>query len=287
MTTIKKYPDSSELTVQMKDTLKSRLASLRDGVSEHSFANLYLFRKIHNYKISALEGDNLIITGSDLGKKFFMLPFELPDKGTLDKLFEKHLSMKCVSEEKATRLSLLGYAIKEDRDNFDYLYKRDEMASLAGKKYYKKKNRVKKFLSEHSPECLPLTNDRIKDALSVLELWKGEKDTLGDYEAAKEGLLLMEELSLCGAVYYINNKAAAYTLGEELHAGDTFVVHFEKAAHKYTGIFQYVARSFASLLPEKYVYINREQDLGLEGLRQAKESLKPAAFIKKYRVFAK
>jgi hypothetical protein len=123
------------------------------------------------------------------------------------------------------------------------------------------------------------------DAMEVLEGWRKEKDQPGDYLAAKEALEKMEELQLCGGIYYVNEQPVAYTLGEELAGGESFVIHFEKALAQYKGLYQFVNQSFAAILPrDKYKTINREQDLGDEGLRQAKMSYKPIGFVKKYRV---
>jgi hypothetical protein len=77
---------------------------------------------------------------------------------------------------------------------------------------------------------------------------------------------------------------AGYTLGEEIAGGTTYVIHFEKALSQFRGLYQFINMSFASILPDKYTFINREQDLGDEGLRQAKMSYRPAGFVKKYRI---
>ena len=83
----------------------------------------------------------------------------------------------------------------------------------------------------------------------------------------------------------MNGSPAGYTLGEEIAAGRMFVIHFEKALNRFKGLYQFVNMSFAAILPDNYTYVNREQDLGNEGLRQAKLSYKPVGFVKKYRVF--
>ena len=81
----------------------------------------------------------------------------------------------------------------------------------------------------------------------------------------------------------MEGQPAAYSLGEELMRGSSFAIHFEKAAGDYKGLWQFVNQAFASILPEKYDTVNREQDLGDEGLRHAKLSYKPVDFVKKYR----
>ena len=94
----------------------------------------------------------------------------------------------------------------------------------------------------------------------------------------------MDELQLCGGVYYVNDEPVAYSLGLELARGRSFDIKFEKAVDPeiYKGIYQFVNQAFASILPESYEWINREQDLGIPGLRQAKESYRPVGFVRRW-----
>lgn len=281
-TSIPAYPESAELTLGIRHELHPLFKKLTSGVSEFTFASIYLFRGAHNYRVSALGGGLYIITGRDGETPFFMLPFGLPDAEVLRGLFEKHSSMKCVTEEQAPYLTEAGYAVSEDRDNFDYLYEREELSTLAGRRYHRKKNLVNFFTGHYDYEGRPLIEEYIPDAVAVLEGWRRERDTDGDYEAAKEALALNKPLQLCGGIYYVDGKPAAYTLGEEL-SHKTFAIHFEKGLEGYKGLMQFVNLSFASILTERYEMVNREQDLGDEGLRKAKMSYRPAGFVKKYR----
>lgn len=116
-----------------------------------------------------------------------------------------------------------------------------------------------------------------------MEEWE-LKNIESDYKSAKEALLSMEELQLCGILYYVNSIPSAYVLGEENQGGKSFVIHFEKALGYYKGLYQFINKSFAEILPKKYEFINREQDLGIENLRKAKLSYNPSFFIKKFKV---
>ncbi|GHU99931.1 hypothetical protein FACS189483_09680 [Spirochaetia bacterium] len=80
----------------------------------------------------------------------------------------------------------------------------------------------------------------------------------------------------------MEGRPAAYCLGESLARGRMFAVHFEKGIDEYKGIYQYINQAFAASLPGYYTHINREQDLGDEGLRQAKETYRPVGFVRKY-----
>lgn len=276
------YPDFIPLELALRGLLHPRFWALRPAISEFTFANLYLFRGVHNYSVSLLPDGNPVIAGIDGGKSFFMLPFGLPEEGVLNDLFERFTFMKCVPASFAGPLEELGFAVTEDRDNFDYLYLREELARLTGRKFHRKKNLVNFFTwrYEHGEE--PLTNERIVDALSVLEAWRAGQAVPGDYEAAKEALVLCDELQLCGGIYYVDGRPAAYILGEELNS-ETFVIHFEKGVEGVKGLLQFVNHSFSSILPARYRFINREQDLGEDGLRHAKESWQPVGLVKKYR----
>ncbi len=280
---IPSYPDLAGLELTMRSELNPVLCPLEDGISEFTFASLYLFRHAYSYRVAMLDEGELLITGKDSSGSFFMLPNQEFSLKALRELFERFETMRCLSTEAAPVLSAMGYLVEEDRDNFDYVYKRSDMASLSGRKYHKKKNLVNAFVSRYSCEARPLTPEYVEDAQSVLEAWRQARNEPGDYEAAKEALELAEALALCGAVYYVDERPVAYTLGEEICSGTTFVIHFEKGIDGYKGLMQYVGKAFASILPETYEFINREQDLGLEGLRHAKESLHPVRFIKKFR----
>ncbi len=284
---IASYPYFSELTFEMRPILHPLFQNLKEGISEFTFANIYLFRKTHSYRISSLSSDQFIIAGTEGEENFFMAPFSVPEKKILEVLFKNYGSMKVVSEEQARVLENMGYEVEEDRDNFDYLYNTAELAALQGRKFHRKKNLANAFIRNFNYKGKPLLEEYIEDAIIILEKWRKQRRDDGDYEAAKEALLRSEELVLCGGIYYVNGDPAGYTLGEEIAGGTTYVIHFEKALSQFRGLYQFINMSFATILPEKYAYINREQDLGDEGLRQAKMSYRPTSFVKKYRVHKK
>jgi len=283
MNSLPHYPDSCALTLELRPDLHERLRRLTEGISEFTFANLYLFRERHQYRLTMLADDLPAIIGRDADAPFFMLPFGLPDTELLARLFSDQVCMKCVTEARKTVLENLGYAVTEDRDNFDYLYKRFDLADLKGRKFSKKRNMVNAFINNYEYIGKPLLDEHIPEALEVLEQWRAEHGKEGDYHAAREALEKSWDLQLCGGIFYVDNRPAAYSLGEELANGTCFVVHFEKALQSYKGLYQFINQSFAAILPEIYTTINREQDLGDAGLRQAKESYQPAGFVKKYR----
>jgi len=281
---IKEYPEFSPLALDQRQELHPRFQRLPEGLSELTFAGIYLFRETHQYRVSRLDGDLYVIAGQD-AEPFFMLPFGLPDGEVLGSLFARHKTMKAATPAQAEQLARMGYRAWEDRDNFDYLFPRDKMADLSGRQLHKKKNLVNLFLRNNECVAKPLLEEYVADALLILERWRQGQDKPGDYAAAREALENMEYLQLCGGIFYVNDEPTAFTLGEELALGKAFVIHFEKAIRedRYRGIYQYVNQAFAAALPQKYELINREQDLGDPGLRQAKESYRPSGFVGKWR----
>ena len=316
------YPDFIPLDLDLKEILHPRLSLTFDGVSEFTFAGLYLFRKRYNYRISRhreeggfiISGEQILTETSDAlnepeittKKTFFMTPCSMPDSETLASLFSTHDYWKNISDnilkqcldnytceklhENNTETSFLipelNLIIEEDRDNFDYLYNRSDLAELSGKKFHKKKNHVNNFLQSYPDhEQKPMSRELIPKAIDILDRWKQNtfmRGKEGDYIAAKEALELFDSLTLKGTVFFINSKPAAYCLGESISRGRMFAIHFEKANEEYRGIYQFMNQVFAASLPRFFTLINREQDLGNEGLRQAKMTYRPCGFVKKY-----
>jgi hypothetical protein len=314
------YPDFIPLDINLKENLHPRLSLTFDGVSEFTFSGLYLFRKKYNYRISrhSNEGGFIISGEQDVSsnepneqkKTFFMTPCCAPNPETLASLFATHDYWKNISKtvlkqclsysdngkseendpETANSFLLpnLNLIIEEDRNNFDYLYNRKDLAELSGKKFHKKKNHVNNFLGTYTDhEQRPMNKELIPEAIEILDRWRqstiqrsgGEE---GDYIAAKEALELFDSLTLKGTVFFVGGKPAAYCLGESISRGRMFAIHFEKANDEYKGIYQFMNQVYAASLPRFFTLINREQDLGNEGLRQAKMTYRPCGFVKKY-----
>ncbi|HPR63105.1 MAG TPA: DUF2156 domain-containing protein [Thermoanaerobaculia bacterium] len=275
----------SPITFEDREFLHPVLRSLPEGISEFSFANIYLFREKYGYQWSMSEDGVLLFTGIDSSGPFCMLPLALPSEKKIHELLSRYRMIKCVNESQAEDLKELGFSIIDDRDNYDYLYSRNDLAELPGRKFHKKKNLIRGFVHRYTYEARPLLEDYTADAMEILRDWRSQRDEPGDFKAAQEALERMEILQLCGLIYYVDGSPAAYLLGEEMARGTMFAVHFEKAIAEYKGLYQFVNQSFASILPDKYELINREQDLGIEGLRKTKLSYNPSGFVRKYRAY--
>jgi len=290
---IPSFPDFTPLAFDLKDEVQPKLYLAADGVSEFTFAGLYLFRKRYRYRLSRLEDKTLIISGiqpphadGEVEKSFFMTPLAAPGRGVLEELFKTHDYWKNIPDSiiipERERLEEWGIQINEDRDNFDYLYLRSDLAELPGKRYHKKRNLVAQFLKSYTHEEKSLTPELVSEAIKVLELWREQKGNESDYIGSMEALEHFQELNMRGLLFYIDGKPAGWCLGEPIARGSIFAVHFEKGLEEYKGIYQFINQAFAASLPDSLTYINREQDLGDEGLRQAKMTYRPSGFVRKY-----
>jgi len=251
----------------------------RSDISALTFANLYLFRNKYGFNVSLLN-NSLIVAGADKGKTFFSIIGDVPSKEILNELLGKYDYWKNISGKQAMHSPV---ALVEDRDNFEYLYLRTDLAELLGKNFQKKRNLVNAFIKTYSPENVEkklIDSETIKDALLVLDEWEKGKGEHSDYASAKEALNLHCELEFVGFVFYVGGKPIGYCQGETLANETSFVVHFEKAIDSYKGIYQYINQEFAKSIPKNIVCINREQDLGHEGLRQAKITYRPVDFVR-------
>ena len=195
-------------------------------------------------------------------------------------------------EEELTGSRLGDFNFVKDRDYFDYVYQRQDLAELKGKHYQPKRNHVNKFKREYNFTAEPLTQQTVAECLEFEASWcrvhgyEEDENILNERQAMVYAFEHWERLGLRGLVIRVEGKVAAFTFGAPINH-DTFGVHFEKADIRIDGAYSAVNQFFAASLPEEYVYLNREEDLGIPGLRQAKLSYQPAFLLEKIRAVKK
>lgn len=184
------------------------------------------------------------------------------------------------------------FRFHSDRDTFDYIYDINDLAQLKGRKYQRKRNHLNRFRDAH-PDCVakPLCAENLEATRQMVEQWfsvRLAEDPLEDFHlertALKRAFADMEGLGLEGLVLEENGQILAMTMGSPL-CENTFDIHFEKARLDVDGAYNAINFEFARYLQQKYPHLrwlNREDDMGLEGLRKAKLSYYPAILLEKY-----
>ena len=184
------------------------------------------------------------------------------------------------------------FRFHSDRDSFDYVYSIEDLAQLKGRKFQKKRNHLNRFLQEHTDwQVLPLDEATQAKAYCMLQQWyahRAELDPTMDFHLEKLALdrafAFRTQLDMEGIVVMEKGEILAFAMGSRL-SPDTFDIHFEKAREDIQGSYNIINREFARYLQAKYPevkWLNREDDVGLEGLRSAKLSYNPDRLLEKY-----
>ena len=284
------YPAARPLALMDKPLLNRLFSDIQPRVSELTFAGLYLFREAHRYRLATAAGSIVILGSGYDDTEYFLPPLGGDVAEALKILFADGISLYGADDLFVDRyISAGAVQISDLRDSCDYLYLRENLAVLPGSRFHKKKNRISYFTSRHDYTVAIFSSEHLNGCRNLLDrLVQSSHDNVGsslrmEMEAAYEALECAEVLGLVGIVVIMNGNVAAFALGERLNR-DTAVCHFEKADPFAEGLYQLVNREFARLLFQECRFINREQDLGNMGLRNAKLSYHPVELVKKYLV---
>ena len=264
---------------------------------EYSFANMYLWGR---QKATLHEG-NLAFFSQFYRRSVYKFPLGENLKPTLDAIIadsrERGIPCRitCLTAQDKELLESLypnQFYFQPDRDSYDYVYSVEALAELKGKKLQRKRNHCNRFyLVHHGCATEPITEENTPEVKAMLEDWYAAKlaadPTASFYleqAAISRALQHRESLGMEGLVLRYKGKIIAMTMGSAL-SEDTFDIHFEKASDGYDGAYAAINREFARHLREKHPnlqWLNREDDMGIEGLRKAKLSYYPDKLIEKW-----
>lgn len=269
-------------------------------ISELTFTNLFMWR--HQYRpLWRLWNDCLLVVFQPERKSpFGLFPIGVGDKReALDFLcgemrsFTPDVRIGRVDEVSVHNFADFDrYSATLDGDNSDYVYLTEDLIHLAGKKYHRKKNHLNQFVKKHAFEYRPLDGEMVECVLEMQEAWCQVRECvespglLSEDYAIHEALTRFGDLDYQGGTILINGKVEAFTLGEPLNK-ETAVIHIEKANPEIPGLYAAINQLFCMKAWSHMRYVNREQDLGIEGMRQAKESYYPHHMVNKYTLIPK
>jgi hypothetical protein len=183
-----------------------------------------------------------------------------------------------------------GLRVEECREHWDYLYDVAELVELKGRKFHKKKNLLNQFLRDYDARFVLLDEKTVECALALQTDWFLWRNTENDRTLEAENLAIVKVMhdwsrlqGLIGGGLVVDDKMIAYTVAEALDE-TSVVIHFEKGCPNFKGVYQAINQIFLERCCQGFRIVNREQDLGDEGLRKAKLSYNPSGFLKKYTV---
>ena len=291
----------NDITLESKALIESYTKPFNCPNAEMSFAHMYIWAK--DGKIQFAEYENALFFKLDFPGEtpFLWAPVprkDCPDyKKILDIAFD-YLSgigvkpcLRAVSDPFYTmaKKACPSLLFEESENNFDYVYLSQDLITLKGKKFHGKRNHINRFTSLYPDfEYEDLTEEMAKACCELYREWIKSHDdgSIIQYDepsSVKLALTNLSALNLTGGVLKIDGKIKAFTIGERI-LPDMHQIHIEKAANDIDGLYPVINREYAEHNCSDVKYINREEDMGLEGLRSAKRSYRPVMMIKKYHI---
>ena len=287
--------DFREIDIKDKDWINELLHKSDFMGCEYSFANNMAWRKMSNSLITKYK--DFYIVGTPLAD---VPSFTYPaGEGDITEVFSelkkisdskgKPLVISSVNNENLIKLKEIygdRLTVKTNPDYFDYIYNNIDLIEMKGKKFHGKRNHIKRF-KDNDWEFREITEKDFDDCITFAVESYNNSNGHDDFSAVCEQFAIHTffdnyyEFGLKGAILKQNGLLVGFTLGEQLNS-NTFVVHIEKALGSVQGAYPTICNEFAKMCASELKYINREEDLGLEGLRKSKRSYNPAFLLEKH-----
>ena len=294
-----------QMQLSDKPRVEALLADVDSPICDHTFANIYMWQPTYLSDWAEVEG--MLIVRYRLGDSWAHM---VAGRGNFDAAMEalaedverrgEPLRMVSISRTDVERFKVWlarkgrserDYAIYNSRDYQDYIYSLEDLATLSGRKYQPKRNHVNRFETKYEYRFEPLQKEHFEECLRLECRWqrsKGEADCKESREqvAIRRAFEQYDALALLGGVLIVDERIVAFTFGSAINER-IFCTHIEKGDTRYEGVFQMINRCFAQLLLQRgYEQINREEDMGLAGLRRSKLSYYPTLLQEKMGVRA-
>lgn len=288
-------PGFSQITLHERPVFTEFFRKFSPQISEYTFTNLYMWRNLYQFRWKTEKNHLYLLSLQDPTKIIAFPPVGADPKTAVATIKETALQVKMplelhrVPENMAQIISeaFPGATMVEDRNNWDYVYLRQDLALLPGKNYENERKKLNKFKTRNAWGYFELDAQQISDCLKLQEAWCQLRSCSEDPGLAQEHDAIVDmlhnwsDLLYKGGLLRVDGQIVAFTLGEEL-TPDEFVCHIEKANPEVVGAYQAINQQFNEHVNARYIYMNREQDIGEPNLRRAKENYHPAKYIKKY-----
>lgn len=260
-------------------------------------STLLLWEPFYNQSFAIKDNSLFVRFETEKNNCFFLLPFSEDFEKSLN-LLEAYAKANniplCLLAEQGERLEafrlIFGdrYNITEIREDFEYIYSAELLKTLPGKKLHSKRNHISAFSRKYSWSYEALEKSNLDEVFKMADIWAESMETeeerdsvLSESAAMKRVLPFMDSLEISGGVLRVDGEVVAFCFGAPIN-DRVFDVQVEKALPEFREAYSVINREFVAHLPQQFIYINREDDMGIEGLRKAKLSYKPEILLKKY-----
>ena len=256
----------------------------------YTFANLVGWKFLFGTEVCVLENAVVLRYTFEGQRAYMVCTAEALSLELIEALFDDSngdLTLMGLEDSQVAQISGFSISVEPVRDQYDYIYRRTNLATLNGKHLDAKRNHINRFRAEHPDfEYRPLTPESFDECRRLTEIWQVEKnvndngnETINAEHRVMETIFSnWDALGMIGGSIFVDGRMVAFTYGAAVTA-DTFDVCVEKADRRVEGAFAIINQQFAEHLPEQYVYLNREEDMGIPGLRQAKLSYHPEILL--------
>ncbi len=287
--------DFKPISLEDKDRV-DRIVRAADSKScDYSFTNMFAWSHAYDTQIVIEDGFYCIRGNKEL--LFYTNPIGSGDYGGIIRALAADAKARGIPfmlrgllKEDVPRLESLFpgvFDITENDSQFDYIYSVEALTKLTGKKYAGKRNHIARFMDNPDWVYEPITAQNLPECAAMNDEWclrngcKGDKDLQWEYCAIRKSMKYFFELGLSGGLLRQNGQVVAFTIGEPI-SSDTYNIHIEKAFAEIQGAYPMINREFLAHTCQDYRYVNREEDMGSEGLRKAKLSYHPEILLEKY-----
>lgn len=274
-----------------KEKLEVFFKNAQELTCEIAFINLLIWQPLYsNYY--CIEDDTLYLKTCSNNNESYSVPFGNVAKG-LEKIIKSENNFPNIWAQEGERFQtfkkLYGeyYDFHEIPSEFDYIYNSSDLINLSGKKYHSKRNHISSFSKQFNWHYEDIASDNIEKVRECARIWYRQHNDDTDVGLTSEMhgidfmLKNMDTLDVTGGAIIVDSKVVAFTLGSPIN-NNIYDIHIEKAILGYETAYTVINREFASHNLNDYRYINRENDLGIDGLRKSKLSYKPEIILPKY-----
>ena len=288
-----------DVNFELKQMMEPYFRTENSRSADFCFGNIYMWDKRYKQSVAPVEG-RLVTRLVRHGETYFAFPVGEGDlRPAINEMLEicrsEGIPLKTcgITDEHIGLLyDAFGgcFELSEDRAYSDYIYRADKLSTYSGRAMHAKKNFCNRFENEHEWRFVPITKEMVPECVAMLDEWTEESEgrlthDIGyEHDAILRGFSHYDELGLMGGALYSGERLLGFSVGEVI-SDDTFCTHFEKAYPDVAGAYPMVCRELVRMVCEKnpkVCYVNREDDMGNEALRQSKLSYKPEYILNKY-----